>query len=395
MCQTNYLKTYNLTINLSYAEQLILNTQKKIYIAAKKCNLDKLLKLQNIIHIKKIYILVIIKKIIIFFQKKNQLKKNYANKLSLYIFLCLSSRYNYKFNIISFLSKKINSYYIYICLKPELEARYDKLLSFMQKDVSNNKLKHLEKLLSIDYQLYQKQYVKIKFHNTLINPQSIRQIFSSFSPITSKFYHWLNNANHINSKKIKYKQITILNISHENQLKRLLFNLLYLGLEWYIYINLRIKAIYKNITCVYENQELLLFISKLYNKKLIRHIAKFISSKGININMINLYIFNDKNNLIKLSDMHIYINFLNSLTIKLNNNVISDLFKIIRKILYHKNKKNCWRINSNLKTKTARSLINKVLVNWYNDYCGILNISDINNLNKKIDYIIYKWQIKH
>lgn len=388
MHKINHSTKYTVAININLIEQLILQKQKAIYEASKKCYFSQIIKLQKHLREDQAYSLIILKKILIFFQKRHGLTDYYVNKTVIYAFFVIRSLRVHKYNIISFFKIKASEYLLYMLLKPEWEARCE--ISLLTTS-SSFKIKNIRTIIGVDSSVRKQKHIRICINYMFICYQRIMQKISSSESISCKLKQWLTSKKHITGNSVDNSHVFVVGTSG---LKSLLQTIVTTGLEWHIYTNLKVKTIYKQINYIYQKQAILFAFSCFNFIKLGICIAEFISYLAISANLIDCYQYNNRKYYIYFSNVNISASLLNNLTIRPDEFSIKELFTRVRHTLYHKNKKGLWRVNTDISKQKAQYLLNNLLSAWRSNCCHALDESIVCQLNHDINNLAYIWQKK-
>lgn len=394
MSGKSYAIKNNFTISLKKIEQIILYIQKNIYDASKKCEINKVHKTQLNLFKNPDYRIVFIQLVVKQITKNVFLANYYYWKIFLYLYICINIKKT-SYTIIKFINDKVDQYKIFALLQPEWKPRFEHLPCIKKKDIYSNKLKIRIKYFFTDFAKISKKlhkiYLNIDTNIKAINSQHLVNKINSVKPISSKLHLCLNSQN-----LVDYNYNSLLEPMYycfdKNKLYKLLKTILYIGIEWHIYINLKIKNIYKNIILISINK--ILFIKHLNLSKLNLCIAFFVSKIDIDISYIkykNEKIFDQ---IIDLAGFNILINTHNRFRLKLSNNIIKLLFNQIRYVLYHKNTIGQWRSKTHLTSKDAKSAIQRILLNWYKYYQHTLDDIQMSAIHSTAEKLFYTWQIK-
>nr|AYR05895.1 hypothetical protein [Lithothamnion sp.] len=265
-----------------------------------------------------------------------------------------------------------------------------------KKQIYSNKFKIRIKYFFTDFvkgskKLY-KTYINIDVNVKAINSQHLINKINCLKFISSKLRLWLNSQNLVDYNYRKSPKQSVYYCFDKNKLYELLKTILYIGIEWHIYINLKIKNAYKDIILIDRNK--ILFIKHLKLNQLNLCIALFAKKIDIDVNYIkykNEKIFGQ---IIDFADFNILIKTNNKLTLEPSNNNIKSLFNEIRSVLYHKNPIGQWRSKTHLTSKYAKLAIQQILLNWYKYYYHILDNMQMSKIHLIAEKSFYIWQIK-
>lgn len=393
MFTNNCINKNNFAVNLKKIEQKVLNIQKNIYSASKKCDINKVHKIQNdflkCLDCQFLFIKSIVKQIL----KKKFVTNDYYWKITiyLYIYICIKR----SFSIITYLVKeKVKQYILFLLLQPEWKARFENILCIKQS-VGDSKKTVVKSAFKSFYKIHKslrQMNVDIDLGTKHINSEYLISKINSIKYVTTKLNLWLNSQSlfdHsygiIQKKSIYYNQ-------DKNCLYKLLQKVIYTGIEWHIYINLKKQKIYKRFILLSEDK--LFFISDTGSSNLNIYVAMFIEKLNINLNLVKYSsqkIFDQR---IYLTHTEVFITPSSSFKVNLSSNFVKLLLSSIRSVLYHKNHLGQWRLNPYWASNQAKSAIKKILLDWYKSYYHILDSTQIFKVNMIINKIFHTWQIK-
>nr|YP_010471140.1 hypothetical protein N4M48_pgp052 [Synarthrophyton patena]UVF62969.1 hypothetical protein [Synarthrophyton patena] len=389
MSVNHYLTENSFTINLKQIEKTVLKIQKKIYIASKECNISKLHDLQAYFLDEQNYIILFVKRII-----NQEIFKNvyYRWKIFLYIYLGTHIK-NTRSVLLNYIKEKIQQDLALTLLQPEWNARYEKFTYIQQANIYYNKLQQrINKLIKYVVKSsinLQKIFINIDSDNKFINNQYLINKIQGIKFIHNKLNIWLNSSNH--SCMIAFNKLS--NYYNINQtLCHLLQAILYIGLEWQVYINLKTKKIYKHIIPINKKEIIYTTYFKFSNLKI--SILLFIKNFNIDFNYIKYKKENIHKNCMFFKNVIISVKANQKSIFKINNNSIKNLLCKIRSILYHKNYMNRWRLNASINSVIAKSKIEIILSTWKQFFNDFLDNTEIYEINIIINKIFYTWQMK-
>lgn len=395
MSVNNCITKNNFTVNLKKIEQRILNTQKNIYNASKKCDISKIHDIQN--HFLKcpdykfLFIKLIARQVI----KKNFLIDHYDWKIIIYLYICINIKKISSITI-HFVKEKTNQFIIFSLLQPEWKARCENILYLKQKKIYSKKIKTKIELLFKNFQKIHKNinksYVNINIGIKSINNKYLVNKINNIEHVSAELNLWLNSQNLFTYSCREVQKRSIYCYQDENHLCKLLKNIFYLGIKWHLYINLKIKQIYKRLILLSEKKLFLINNTNLCNLNI--YIAMFIKRLNIDINLVKYSNQKVLDQIINFTEIEILIKSNDRFIINLNSSSIKFLLNDIRSILYHKNQIGQWRLNTHLTSTQAKLTIKKRLFNWYRYYYCILDSIQISKINVIVDKIFYIWQIK-
>lgn len=174
----------------------------------------------------------------------------------------------------------------------------------------------------------------------------------------------------------------------------ILKKIIYTGLEWYIYTNMQV-----NHLCLYMHsvQKQLFFFflhCPSFSLNTVKKMSGFFSILKVNLRGIKCSLYQYIDYLMHLFTFDYISKNISSYLFRCSDIVIEKLVKKIKQKLYHKNKHGFWRANAHICSHQLIFKIKEMLYSWCSYYSSILSRSKIVKINKIIDYIFYKWQIK-
>lgn len=325
--------------------------QTKIYKAAKQNNLQYIFILQKYLlnsnEAKILAIKNIIDNIYIFSKYKKKIKLFIHNKNKFKIFLSL---YNYKLNNNKFdyILKQIKDYLIYLCIKPECEAKF--IFSFYE-----NKTINIFKYLN-DINTY---FFKFTLNNKDIILQYMINNIQLLNNINYKYYEIIVNniRSHLINNNDFIKHILINRFNYLNDFFLLLLNLFVVGIHWYQ------KNLNKSYLSTNSNKNRLNLQfnidNKIYSSLLIKNIKSFFYKKKTLCEIIKIkYLY--KNNILA---NFIFIHFIRLIYSVFNSLIYNILKKIYNNIFFK---------YSNIKINNISFNIffyNKKIEYMYSNYC--------------------------
>lgn len=291
----------------------ILILQKKIFQATKQYNFKKVYKIQKYLLNSNEAKLFSVESVL------NQFDRyEIKDKDKFFIFKSLYSL-NKNQNIeIHLFIEQIKQYLIYLCIKPEWQAK--SIIYFNNSDLKQKNFF----LSSVDQYIFNNNCnIKYTFSKHLINK------IQSFPYINNTIRYWLNNnycLNLLNTFNIIYESKTLNffryknNISINQYFSNLLFNINLIGLDWYLFY-----LSSSSYNCDTKNTFYNIIQSNINLYKYVLSIIK--------INLDNQYIFYKLNKIIQ----RYFYKYLNSLSI----NYIEHIYRKINFLLYYWYKKKC------------------------------------------------------
>nr|YP_009541582.1 hypothetical protein [Synarthrophyton chejuense]AYR05591.1 hypothetical protein [Synarthrophyton chejuense] len=387
----NDLKLNNFTINLQNIEQIILSTQKKIYISSKYCKINSTHRIQMSIFKNKYYRFLFIKQIIKDINSKTSLNHDYGWKMLLYIYLSVNIHIK-KSIFLNYIKQRLYQNLIFFVLQPEWDAKFEKFTNIQQSNKYCNKLhERLNKFFK--YPHITSKNVKainifinipgksIDFKCLIKKIQSIDLIIEKLS-IFFNLYKFIDyNYRYANTQLIKYNDLS-------NKLYKLLKSVLNLGIEWHLYTNFKTKNMYNNFIVINNNE--IMYNNLSYIIRLKTYLFIFANKLNLDYTYFKYKKVHKYKKIISLKDIYILKQSNKLNVVKISSNSIKLLFRNIRSILYKKNNLNQWRIKRYLKAEVAKSKIERYIHNYiyFLDYKQILKCQII------INTIFHIWQTK-
>ena len=223
------------------------------------------------------------------------------------------------------------------------------------------------------------------------NNQSISLVkrISSNKTVSETIYIWLGNQNLICEEVTHFKNIILTN--RFNDFLKIIYAI---GLEWYIYTNLRKQENYQLLSLTNHDKTQLFLSNTTTVNLLTKYFGQCTYLQYTNILDTKFIIYYHFCKNIPFKDIDVKIKVQANYLIKLNNELISSISYVIRSNLYHQNQLGVWRINSQLTINQATLLI-KSLTDLLFIYVG----QGVVNLNRyeallTINRIFYLWQKK-
>jgi hypothetical protein len=318
----------------------------------------------------------------------------YRWKILVYIYLKINIKKQLSI-FLRYIQEKTYQDQVFVLLQPEWYTRYEKFACLQTSSVFSIQLqgktnKRFKKIIQSPINFY-KTYMNIFISNKLINYKYIVNKIQSTKIISNRLNIWLNLLDN-DHKKIKVVSRDVYNCN--KNLYQLLKNILYLGVEWQIYINLKIKHIYKTIIAIHRNEFLYVQNLKLKLSCLKTSVAVFMKNLDISLNSIIYKQDKVSNKVITMADIIIAIQNDKTIIIKPSNNSIKILLSHIRSVLYRKNKIGQWRLKTYLNSAIAKSKIEQISLKWNQYYTSCLDHKQLYKIDYMINKIFYSWQIK-
>nr|YP_009541884.1 hypothetical protein [Neogoniolithon spectabile]AYR06093.1 hypothetical protein [Neogoniolithon spectabile] len=364
---TQAFDTYNkpeMQIQSRYIEKQLLILLKYIHLASKKMRYFGYRRSQKKLLSDREYHLVFIRKVVDRLKKKYMLSNRYVEKItiSMYCLCNLDLRKNYW--IVHFIKQQIEQYKTEIFLRAFFQG---KSKTNLLTDMVKNKHSIKKKILYItfydqgfikdfiNYEIYQTNICKANnLNNLLVLPRE--KILVSY---------WIDN------NLITNEQYRI------DSLDRLLVNILFIGLKWHIYINLADIIKHRKNKCAVRA-----FCSSDINDMELSSDSLIIFSRFVlrvshSLNYLRTYYDDYRIN---------YKEFLHYID--------KNLLYSAKHLIYKKNHQNRWKIQNNINVKQVKSRLKLLLFNWHlnNQYRGLFDY--VRSTNKKIDNMLYLWQMK-
>ena len=385
--------SYGLNINLQSLEKAILKIQEDIYLAAKAHAMNRVYKCQNIFLTQKEFVFAVIKKVILLLTKKCHLAKAYSRKLALVIYFALIKKRKTQFCILQFVKSKIVEYCILLLIKPEWEARCEKFLYIKQNTAYIQVISRFAAFFPKKADCRDFSSIKVK---TWVNWKDLdgsclirKMVCGGY--LFNKLNLWLKDY------RYSFEKTNLNNLFNDLSLQSELYSLfsavLYIGLEWHLYLNLKLELIFRYfhlfnqigyLYCVSTNQVI---------NNAIKYIGDFLHKININIRFFRCNIYRYINKFICLNDFNL-VDKNGRFVVKPSQKSINQVFFTIRRKLYCKNHQGHQRINSYLRPSEALLFINRVLYQWQAYYWGALTQIDILLIQKTVDRMFYIWQVK-
>lgn len=294
-----------------------------------------------------------------------------------------------------FIKSQISKYIISILLKPEWLGRVERCFTVKKKQQYIQIItKHISKVFDKvnKYKKLDRVIIKLPLNSKNIQFQSLLKTINSNQTVSKYLYVWFNSQNFICNNIITWHFIHYTNRS--SRLYELFEVLYYLGLEWHIYTNSKMNILYLNLYLVSQTKQILCLSNQLVTSLVIRQVSQFMYNKMTNLKCLRCSIYRYYYNYVDLVDFTVKIKHETSHIIKPSKQSIQYIFDKFRYILYHRDIKGHWKINSQVKINRPFFFINHLLKSWYIYYSSIVNKSEINRMNYNIDNLFYSWQTK-
>lgn len=376
----NYLSEPNFTVSLKKIEENILFVQHKIYVASKRCNLKLIHNIQINFLENQFGKILFVKRIIKLISKIINASDQYSWKLFIYTYLSIVKKIKPSI-FLNYIKEKIRQDIVVILLQPEWYARDEIFTTIRQVKTSYLNLQtRINKLITSQTNIFIKiKKINLYFSksNKFINVQYLIDKIQSILLISNALITWLYSSSSILIK---------------NNLYKLLEKILYIGIEWQSYINLKIKNIYKKIIIINCNE---FFVIEYFAWAYLKiAIGIFIKNLQIDYYYIKYIKENTCKNKINCKNFVISKQKNKQIIFKPSNKLIKILLFNIRSFLYNKNHINQWRLKTNITSIRAKEKIKQLLLNWYQENYNNLDNIYIFKINNIINNIFYTWQRK-
>lgn len=388
--------------------------QKKIYKASQRCDVYNTSKLQldliNCNEIKIIAIEKVCKDII----NNNKEKYFINNKEKHTLFQSLFKQVNLLSSYILFIREKISQYILYLCIKPEWEARFEPIIksniTYLDIYSFHNRLINFfkNKLISQKNKKYG-YYLKYQIDKKYIDLNYFIYKITCTSFIKTKISNWLNNQYFSEEYLYKIKKRSILLFNDSNNLFKFFIKIFYTGIEWYSFYDSLFKLqfydyfIFKNNRYFqYKNYWIQVYLNKSQNYSK-SYFFTILEALGFSYQNLKIFYIHAQRDKISFIDYFIknnqLINILKqykeSSLIEIKQKVFNLFLYKIKNILYHKNLYEKWRPNINSIINECFKIINFQFIKWYQYYDEIISKESILEYYQIIDLILYKWIKKY
>ena len=177
-----------------------------------------------------------------------------------------------------------------------------------------------------------------------------------------------------------------------NELYDLLAKIIYIGLEWYLYTNLKQDYLYRCLYLTNQNQQIFFATIVSVMNRAVESVSRFLHKIGANLKNTKCVVHRSAS-LIYLADISLVPRNTDFL-IRPSQKSLNFLFDSIRKILYHKNAYGLWRRNTYMSSSQAMIRIKNILHLWHSKNSCILSKAELTKINITVDKIFYIWQVK-
>ena len=379
-------------ISIGLASRLIEKLQKLIYVATKEYNIKKIGIYQKIlILLRKEILLIVLSQSVHKIRQKFYLSNLYYQKLFTLSYFIIFKKLKKTFYHLRFLKAQIIKRTLLFLLSPEWLVKTESgcLLEYKKQYVyaTNRYLDTISQKFTKFESKYKLQLKVFCSYKNNQNTDIIKKINAN-KAISKNLYLYLNSQDLTHNRNPYCNFAT----TKKNRLNELIYAVYLVGMEWYIYTNLRKENLYINLYSLDCKDSLLYLSSALIINAVTDYISKFIYAKSINLKEIKSYLFSK-------FDKHIHLQGIDLTREKDLNYRIRPSYKsvqhnldILRYYLYRKNVKGVWKINHKTRLKRAQLLINYLNDSWNFHYISILNHQIMRNA---IDTIFYLWLKKN
>lgn len=393
--------------------QRIFTLQERIYIFAQQCNKNNVCKIQNyILNSSDAKILAIqeicknVSKYYMYYHKEKYSIKD-VDKLHLYNYLFTNQTYLQKEPLII---THVKQYLIYLCLKPEWEARLEPTYKFNIKNRSE--CYFIYKLSnffanSCSFKSNKKLLYSLS-QNTINKYIDINNFVSKVQSLPFICYYikcWLNQQHIPEYSNLKYcnkndKSIQII----INCLDKLIYNIVYNGTEWYtiniLHYSIKANNIFKNLHFIYNNHTILETYFKNHNVfksplKVVESIYKL--AKFYHFNSSYSYIYEKQkitNNFGTFAIAQKYnITCLkhDKWILRIQVLVYQHFILCMKNLLYHYNLFGKLKPNTFLNSSIALQKINDMIIDFYKSYYPLVNSNNISLLLEALNKVLLLW----
>ncbi len=170
--------------------------------------------------------------------------------------------------------------------------------------------------------------------------------------------------------------------------------IMHIGLEWYLYTSMQINHLCFYIQSAQEKHFFFFLHCGDFSANTVEKISVFFDKLKLSLRSIKCIVYKYIKHLINLFAFdYLGKNIFNYL-FKCSDTVIENLVIKIKKKLYHKNKQGFWRANVYTSLHQPVLQVKEVLYLWRSYHSSILTKSQVLKINKTIDHMFYKWQMK-
>ena len=363
---------HGLQVNLKDIEKLIRKDQAKIYLASQVCAKATVYESQKNFLSNRCIFLVIVKSVVKNIKEAISLSDLYCRKLLTASYFSLFAKLNNSLRKLAIVRSEVVNYSIFLLACPEWEAKYSSFI-FTQKSCNsiNCTVEQLKKIFN-----HSGTYANI--HLLKLN---LERCWNNY--IAGKKFLKLFTKSHCSEYGI--------NQSSNRQLRE---KIIYAGIEWCLYINSQAKFLYSSLHLV-KSESLYLFTpcSLTFNMSM-AYLSEFFSKIKANLKSLDCTVCRYVNENVCVSDLS--YGFKNQLEQSLapSKHCIKNLISSIKQELYHKNIYGDLRKSNHLNSKYAASKVVKTISLWSANYSSILSQQNMSQIERVVDCIFYKWQMK-
>ena len=295
-------------------------------------------------------------------------------------------------NILKFIQSKIIEQMVFLLIKPEWDIKCER---FLLKQCNSKYIFSttqpiatiLKKYYSICSIVIQSQLnTKDLSINGIIKKVGLCEIISKQLSLLLKKQNFFYSTMQLRSIN-KHRQ-------NNDELSTLLHIIIYTGLEWFIYVNLKHNDIYKKLYLTYQNEYMLFISNCVIVNRIAYCLAKFFNAINFNLKYFRCVIYRYNNSVICFKNFDLKFYNPNKYKFSPSKQSIKGIYNTIRNKLYHKNSQGYWRINQSINSSHAILFVNQILNTWYYDYYNFLDKTELFKISQVVEKILYMWQIK-
>lgn len=229
----------------------------------------------------------------------------------------------------------------------------------------------------------------------------IEKIFCSISDLKSAQLIALDikkyDDKNINTRKIlsflsiKLMLSECISIANDLQLVKMI---IFAQVEWYLYINMQIRQIYKALHMVKQNNSCVLLSHIAYFDRLAHYLSSYLSTMNVNLKSVKCATYQYFGSTIYLNGICCTAVHKYNCYYEPSKQTVANLIRKLKSKLYHKNNKGYWRANTYIRPLKALLSMEKILQSWLAYYSSALSNQQVLKINRIADYVFYKWQTK-
>nr|YP_010904253.1 hypothetical protein REQ04_pgp123 [Catenella fusiformis]WCH57504.1 hypothetical protein [Catenella fusiformis] len=388
--------------------QRIFTLQEKIYIFAQQCNKKSVHKIQNDILNSSDAKILAIQKI---FKDLNKYHTNYnstaINKFYIYNYLFINQVHLPKKQLII---ENIKQYLVYLCLKPEWEARLESVYKF--NVVNTNECYFIYRLSNFLAKNCSSKSSKKFIHsldkgivNKYINVDSFINKIQSLPSISYYVKSWLDQQNVQKLLTSKYTRKYDKNVQTIlNCLDKLIYNIMYNGIEWHtinaFLYDTKTHNIFKNLYFVFDNQKILEVYFDKFNKskkalkivESVYNITKFYHcSSSCLSNYKKQECISNPSVFVIAQKYNISFPKNSKWILQIQISVYRYFIFCVKNVLYRYDLLYKLRKNTFLSGSVILKKINNLTISFYEYYYPLINPNNINLLLKILNKIFLSW----